>query len=296
MRKIWIPVLLLASPVFGQDATSAVYYDNVVMVVDASGSMGYDWTGTNTEKMDIAKDAMKTVLSKIGENTRIGIVVFGRGGTEWVYPLGPKNNQALTEAIDNIRVGGGTPLGTYIKKGADALVLQRQKQFGYGSYRLLIVTDGEASGSGEAKKMKTYTQEIIARGINVDVIGVDMGEEHALAKIVGDNYRAADDPASLTKAITAVFAEVNRQDADDPADNFELLEGLDPNLAKQMIGALAKPRNHPIGTNPKLNISSSAEPDTFDPASLVKWFLGGAGGIIFVIAMVKIFSGSGYRG
>lgn len=293
--RIWMLVLLLASFVLGQDATSNVYHDNVVMVVDASGSMNYNWSGTDNKKMDIAKDAMKTVLATVAENTQIGIVVFGRVSNEWVYPLGAKNVTAINDAIDSIRSGGGTPLGTYIKKGADALIEQRQKQFGYGSYRLLIVTDGDANSGSETSKMKKYTAEIIARGINVDVIGVDMGSEHALARIVGDHYRAADNPAALTKAITEVFAEVS-QTSDGGKADFELLEGLDPMLAKQMIGALAKPQNHPIGENrPKSNAQSSAA-DWGDSSAVASkfnpmWILGFGGLVIVIIIVVHVGRG-----
>lgn len=296
MRTLCILILLMAAPALGQDATS-VYHDNVVMVVDASGSMGYDWSGTSNTKMPIAKKAMKAVLATVSENTQIGIVVFGQVSDAWVYPLGPKNDEALERAIDSIGTGGGTPLGTYIKKGADALVQQRQKQFGYGSYRLLIVTDGDASGGSEERMMKDYTEEIISRGINVDVIGVDMGDEHALARIVGDNYRAADNPESLTKAITEVFAEVSKTGDGGKAD-FELLEGLDPALAKDMIGALANPQNHPIGEKPrpKLNIQSSAAEQVESPAEFRPlWLFGGLGiGAIVVIVLIRVTGGRNY--
>lgn len=296
MRKIWI-LLFLASPAFGQDATS-VYRDNVVIVVDASGSMGNNWSGTNDERMSIAKKAMKTVLSETDENTQIGILVFGGASSKWVYPLGPKDNEALEKAIESIRTGGGTPLGTNIKKGADALLVQREKQYGYGSYRLLIVTDGETSGS-EQSKMERFTPEIMARGINVDVIGVDMKKAHSLAAIVGSNYHAADKPATLTKAITDVFAEIQKDAAGGVAD-FELLEGLDPRLAMQIIGALAKPQNHPIGENPprpktvspKATNNISTSTDDWDGSVTQKrtwpiWLFGSIGLVAIVIIVVK---------
>ena len=290
--RICIAILLLASPVLGQDVTSAVYHDNVVMVVDGSGSMNDYWSGTRNNKMDIAKDAMRTVLTTVNENTQIGIVVFNGSRTTWVYPLGPKNDAALMGAIDSIQTGGGTPLGTNIKTGADELIAQRQKQFGYGSYRLLIITDGQASGWGEEQKMVEYTPEVMARGINVDVIGVDMGEEHVLAEIVGDNYRAADDPEALTKAITEVFAEVNRKDAGDSAEDFKLLEGLDPSLAKEMIRALVKPHNHPIGAKPPQPQQRSESPAT--PATIparhrtLVWIFAGIGVVAILLGIKSI--------
>jgi len=304
---IWILVLLMASSVFGQDPTSAVYHDNVVMVVDGSGSMRDAWTGIGEEKMALAKRAMKTVLSKIDANTQIGIVVFNGGNSTWVYELGPKNDAALIAAIDSIQTGGGTPLGTNIKLGADTLIAQRQKQFGYGSYRLLIVTDGAASGFGEESKMNEYTPEVIARGINVDVIGVDMGKEHSLAKIVGSNYRTADNPESLEKAITEVFAEVSKT-GDGGAADFELLQGLDPNLAKEMIGALAKPQNHPIGEKPPAPPKPENRQSSAAPAQDYDWnanppvtpkgiglftILGGGAGIVVLVLVIRSMTGGG---
>ena len=37
---------------------------NVVVVVDASGSMGTPMRGTNTDRMSVAKDALKQVLGQ----------------------------------------------------------------------------------------------------------------------------------------------------------------------------------------------------------------------------------------
>ena len=117
--------------------------DNVVVVVDASGSMGSPMRGTNTDRMSVAKDALKQVLGQIPSSTHVGVLVFPNGN--WVYPLGLRNDERLNGAIDSITSQGGTPLGEYMKQGADALLEARKKQFGYGTYRLLVVTDGEAN-------------------------------------------------------------------------------------------------------------------------------------------------------
>ena len=65
----------------------------------------------------------------------------------------------LNGAIDSITSQGGTPLGEYMKQGADALLDARKKQFGYGTYRLLVVTDGEANDAG---LVDGYTPDIIS--------------------------------------------------------------------------------------------------------------------------------------
>ncbi len=122
------------------------YHDSVVIVLDASGSMDGRLKGVEMTKMDGAKAALRTVLSQVPTSTHIGLLVFSGSnvGNDWVYPLGPRDDVRLLTAIDQPRPYGHTPLGRYLKLGADRLLEERQKQFGYGSYRLLVVTDGEA--------------------------------------------------------------------------------------------------------------------------------------------------------
>ena len=86
-----------------------------------------------------------------------------------------------------------------MKRGADALLKAREKQFGYGTYRLLIVTDGEA---GDPRLVESFTPDIISRGITIDVIGVEMPSRHTLATRV-HSYRNANDPESLRQAISS---------------------------------------------------------------------------------------------
>jgi hypothetical protein len=138
-------------------------------------------------------------------------------------------------------------LGRYIKKGADRLLQERVKQFGYGSYRLLVVTDGEAE---DPQLVDRFTPDVIARGITVDVIGVAMNRRHTLATKV-HSYRSASDPAALKRALAEVFAEVGSSKDDVAhAEAFALLEPIPAELAKSAIQALSVSGNHPIGERP----------------------------------------------
>lgn len=213
--------------------------DNVVVVVDASGSMGTPMAGT--DRMSVARDALKQVLGQVPESTHVGVLVFPRG--DWVYPLGSRVEQRLNGAIDSIISGGGTPLGAYMKRGADALLEARKEQFGYGTYRLLVVTDGEAN---DQNLVEGYTPDIISRGITVDVIGVDMEAKHTLATKV-HTYRSADDSDSLRQAITEVFAEVSASDVGQTdEDSFELIADLPKQTASEMLKSLSTTGNDPI--------------------------------------------------
>ncbi len=230
--------------------------DHVVIVLDASGSMKQKMPGTNQPKMDAAKEALVEVLSNIPQTTHVGLVVFSAADIKdhWVYPLGPRNDDQLIPAIRNINPNRGTPLGQYIKIGADRLLEERKKQFGYGTYRLLIVTDGEAN---DRDLVERYTPEVLARGLRVDVIGVAMDQDHTLATKV-HTYRRANDAAMLKQAIAEVFAEVGGNQSGNVADEdaFELLAPIPLEVASSAINALSQSGNDPIGTNQNFAESS----------------------------------------
>ena len=159
-------------------------------------------------------------------------------------PLGPRDDGRLLEALTPIRARGGTPLGQYIKLGADRLLEQRAEQLGYGTFRLLVVTDGEAT---DGQLTERYVPEVVARGIVLDVIGVDMGQDHTLAAMA-HSYRSAADPGSLKRAIAEVLAEVDPSDRDvADADAFALLEPLSTEAAQAVIDGLKNIDNRPIG-------------------------------------------------
>ncbi|MBN2589403.1 MAG: VWA domain-containing protein [Sedimentisphaerales bacterium] len=225
--------------------------DNVVIVLDASGSMNEgmrDAQGKEVKKIDAAKAALYEVLNQVPDTTHIGLFVFSstRGSGVWFYDLGPKDDAKLKQAINSIQPSGGTPLGTYMKVGADRLLKEREKQFNYGSYRLLVVTDGEANNE-RPNLVDDYTKEIMSRGITLDAIGVSMANKHTLATKV-HSYRSAKDPESFTRAVREVFAEISSEKNDVAGeDAFALIAGIPTEVAAGMISALSNTGNNPIG-------------------------------------------------
>ncbi|MHA1948240.1 MAG: vWA domain-containing protein [Candidatus Thorarchaeota archaeon] len=228
--------MMLATPLFAAG-------QNVVVVLDDSGSMDA-WLGSTT-RMEAAKTALYTVISKLPADAKVGVVLLnGRRNGKWVVPFGIVDRAAAKTAISNVDASGGTPLGGSMKEGADKLLEERSKEF-YGTYTLLVVSDGEANDSGKVEK---YLSDIITRGISVDVIGVDMKSSHSLATKV-NTYRSANDSDSLVKAITEVFAESSGGASG--KEDFQLASAFGSNeTAAAILTALAKTGNHPIGEKP----------------------------------------------
>ena len=255
-------ILLLSLFIFGLQICSAaddIHKDNIVVILDASGSMQDKFSGDRTKsKMEAAKAALQEVLAKVPDDTWIGLLVFSGANirNEWVYPLGEKDTQQLIAAINLPQPGGGTPLGKYIRIGANRLLEERAKQYNYGNYRLLIVTDGEAS---DAAQVEYYTPEILNRQIRVDVIGVDMETDHMLAKVV-DSYRRADNPGELVAAVSEILAETGDTVTDaDGEDAFEYIAPLSSEIAADLIQRLTTP---PSNTAIAVNRMTAPAPQT----------------------------------
>lgn len=256
-RILIIAVIFMTISVASTEAEQ--YRDNIVIIFDASGSMNESLG--QVKKMDAAKSALWEVVKRAPNTINIGLLTFSGSNiiNDWVYPLGPKNDTNLFSAINLPQPGGGTPLGKYIKKGADRLLEQRKKQYGYGSYRLLVVTDGIAQ---DQRLVDQYVPDVLSRGITTDVIGVGMKEEHILATMV-HSYRKANDPESLKKAISQVFAEISDKETDTAGeDAFEFLEGIPDALAMEMIETLSSSGNYPIGEKPVIAPPSKPQMET----------------------------------
>ncbi len=237
-------ILILSLLIFGLQICSAdddIHKDNIVVILDASGSMQDKFSGDQTKsKMEAAKEALQEVLAKVPDDTQIGLLVFSGANVrnEWVYPLGLKDTQKLIDAIQLPLPGGNTPLGKYIRIGANRLLEQREKQYNYGNYRLLVVTDGEAS---DTDKVRYYTPEILNRQIRIDVIGVDMKTDHMLANVV-DSYRKADNPGELVAAVSQILAETGDTGTDvGGEDPFEYITPLSSEIAADLIQRLTNP-------------------------------------------------------
>lgn len=258
-------ILLLSSSLIVHivNAENGVHTDNIVVILDASGSMKDKFRGDQTKsKMDAAKEALQEVLAKVPDGTNIGVLVFSGQNipNEWVYPLGPKNTNKLIQAINHLQPAGGTPLGRFIRIGANRLLEQREKQYNYGNYRLLVVTDGEAQDS---EKVAKYTPEILNRQIRVDVIGVDMKTDHQLAQDA-DSYRRADNPGELVAAVSQILAETGGAGTEvDGEDPFEYIAPLSPEIAVDLIKRITTtPSNSAIAIETTTTVPSQPKTPT----------------------------------
>jgi hypothetical protein len=229
----------------------------VVVVVDDSGSMD-DRMRTDdgrVTRMKAAKAALKKVVGMLPEDTEMGILLLNgaRNNGHWLEELGPLNRQSAEASIDQIGSRGGTKLGAAMEVGFTRLLEARQAK-GTGTFRLLVITDGEANDQGYLDRL---LPDMLSRGILIDVIGVDMDQDHALST-KAHSYRRADDAASFNEAVAAVFAESSSDDPDGGESDFEMLAGIPDEMAQRVLATIATPNNEPLQVAEKAPFSFSS--------------------------------------
>lgn len=219
----------------------------VVVILDDSGSMGQVMAdeGSGRPRIEVAKNALQRVIKKLPDGTRFGIMLLNGASTEqgWLIPLGELKRKAALQRVANVYADGGTPLGQSMIAAMDQL-LQLRKQQPYADYRLLVVTDGEAT---DGWLLDQHLGEMVSRGVVVDVIGVDMQAAHSLSS-KSHSYRRANDAASFERALTEIFAEESAtSDAVDVQANFDKIAGLPDDFARDLLTTWAFMPNQPIG-------------------------------------------------
>lgn len=244
MNRLLIAALLVIGSLAQISAGLGADNLNVVVILDNSGSMNEQMQSGGT-RIAAAKTALLKVLDQTPPGASVGVLLLNAGPNgKWLVPLGPVDKTAIQAAVADLRADGGTPLGGSMKGAADALLKQRETQR-YGDYKLLIVSDGEAT---DQPLVDRFLPEIQARGLLIDVIGVDMGREHSLATRAS-TYRNASDPKSLEQAISAVvLGESGASGTGDAGESdFELLASLPTEMASASLVALTNLANDPVG-------------------------------------------------
>lgn len=254
--KTW---LFITFSIIASVHANAVADNYVVVVVDDSGSMDevMNSGGGRVRRMDAAKNALRTVLSNLPPNTKIGLLALNRLGADgnWLYPLSTADRDQLLSVVNELEADGGTPLGRAMKAGTDALLVAREKD-PFGTFRLLVVTDGEAT---DAVILEQYLPDIVRRGIAIDVIGVDMQKDHSLATKV-HQYRRADDAEALNQAVAAVFAESSAASDQGGESDFDWIASLPDEFAAEALAAVSKINNTPVGEQTEGASDFPAEP------------------------------------
>ncbi|MCB9946567.1 MAG: VWA domain-containing protein [Rhodospirillaceae bacterium] len=183
-----------------------------LILLDNSGSMSEVECSGGQSKFDVARSAIADFAASLPPTDNIALAVFTDTAARIVVPYGSGEGQAkaLSRALGTLTPTEGTPLRGAIGTAYDDVTRQAQAQLGYGTHRLVIVTDGESQDGDPAP----VARSIVGRSaIELHVIGFCTGSGHSLNIPGITRYYTADDPAALAEGLVAVRAETTTFDA-----------------------------------------------------------------------------------
>jgi Ca-activated chloride channel homolog len=217
---------LLASPVLAEGKS--------IIVLDASGSMWGQIDGR--AKLEIAREALGTVLAGIDPATEIGLIAYGHrekgscDDIELVVPPAAGTAQAITDAANTMKFLGKTPLTEAVRRAAAELKSTEAKA------TVILITDGIETCEGDPCALGA---ELEASGIDftANVVGFGLTEEEGkavacLAENTGGKYIQASDAGSLVEALktTVVVVKAEPEPAPEPAPVVAVEFNLAPQL------------------------------------------------------------------
>ncbi|MEZ0372757.1 MAG: VWA domain-containing protein [Candidatus Sericytochromatia bacterium] len=184
---------------------------NVIMVLDASGSMEEEMGGIR--KIDTLKARMSQFVRGLSEQARIGLRVYSTGDgsctdTRLLMPAEQLDRARMIDAINLLEPNGQTPLAYSMQQAMFDFPDNGRKNV------MVVVTDGLESCDGDPCAV---AREAASRGIEIEVIsvGLDGGNDSALQCIASasdGNFHDADNSEQVHDAFKTVAKEAGIED------------------------------------------------------------------------------------
>ncbi|WP_051180087.1 vWA domain-containing protein [Nocardia concava] len=212
----FIALSLAAAPAQAQDGPQ---YAPTMLILDASGSMTRpDPAGT---MMDAAKNAVHTFVESAPAESQVGLAVYGTGtgNSEAEKATGCRDVQilhtpqtldkaALTGAVDGVKAGGWTPMGTALRQAADALPKS-------GPRSIVLVSDGDDTCAppdpcAVAAELKQQGVDLVLHTIGFAVDAKARAQLTCMAQATGGTYTDAADGPALQRIMPRVSSAALR--------------------------------------------------------------------------------------
>jgi len=213
--------ILLAGPVAAEGKS--------IIVLDASGSMWGQIDGR--AKLEIAREALGSVLSAIPAETEIGLMAYGhreKGSCtdiELIVPPAAGTAGAITDAANAMKFLGKTPLSEAVRRAAGELRSTEEKA------TVILITDGietcEADPCALGAELDASGVDFTAHVVGFGLTAAEGATVACLAGNTGGLYIEAKDAGSLVDALTTVVVAEPEPAAPEPVI---LAENVDPVL------------------------------------------------------------------
>jgi len=193
-------------------STAAIAGDNVMLVLDASGSMWGQIEGRS--KVEIARETVSRVLQNWNQDDALGLVAYGHrrkgdcADIETLIPVGSLDAGVYLKTVNNLNALGMTPLTAAVQQAAAALKFSEQKA------TVILVSDGEETCKLDpcavGAELERTGVDFTAHVIGFDVTDVaHQAQLRCLASATGGRYFNARDAQELSAALQGAIEASN---------------------------------------------------------------------------------------
>ena len=207
----------------GQTQSDGAPLDNIMILLDASYSMGEILPSNSTDlenKMLAAKRTVLDVLRTIPPNVRVGLRVYGNTSNQFttchasttLVPLGQNNRNLMSSKLIGLKPTGATPISYSIQKSLD-------EDFRYvnGKRSIILISDGIETCGEDPCDLAVRMQKSGAN-VKINVVGLGLQDYQAVKQLrcvalaTKGKFYTANTAAELANSLTnAVASETSVQ-------------------------------------------------------------------------------------
>ena len=179
-----------------------------LIVLDASSSMRDRIKGET--KIDIAKRAVRELVTSLPDDARLGLVVYSHRkpgdckDIELLIPPARLDRAAFIAAVNAIQPKGLTPLSAALEFAAKALDYRKQPA------NVILVSDGLETCGGDpcetAARLKAASLNLVVHAVAFDLSAAEAKSFACIATATGGRFLQANDAASLRDALYVAVA------------------------------------------------------------------------------------------
>jgi Ca-activated chloride channel family protein len=204
---------------------------NLAVVIDRSGSM-------MGEKLAAAKLAATSLVDQLGPRDRLAIVHYGSEVESLPSQLATADGkEQMRLFIAGIPCSGSTDIGLALHAAAD---LVGPVSRGYGSNRIILITDGQpTTGLMDPPSLERLAAEIHHQGIAVTALGVGSDFNETLMRAMAESGAGFYGYIADASQLEGIFSRELHQATAAVARNVEVRLDLAPGV--ELIDILGRP-------------------------------------------------------
>jgi Ca-activated chloride channel family protein len=187
----------------GLAAVPAGAAERTIIILDGSGSMWGQIGGR--PKLEIAREALRTVLAELPADREVGFMAYGHrekgrcDDIELIVPPAAGTAAAIGKAADAMKFLGKTPLSAAVRQAAEDMKFTEDKA------TVVLITDGletcEADPCALAGELEQQGVDFTAHVVGFGLSAEEGRQVSCLAENTGGRYIQADDAGQLKEAL-----------------------------------------------------------------------------------------------